>query len=202
MATTELKTTQTATEVVNGGGGGTTNSEYIDSWNPLNNTINYQALQPLPGLEDKNIDLGVYLKGVFNFGIGIASALAVLMIVIGGFQYMTQEAISGKTDAKIKIQNAVIGLILALTSYLILYTLDKDLVTFDFEEKLPAIEKIEGSTSSSGQTDEKNPNTWKCFEGTPTRCYCQGSDCYLSGEADYIETPYKTGMCCKVYNTQ
>jgi hypothetical protein len=50
------------------------------------------------------------------------------MIVIGGVQYMGDESIFGKTEAKSKIFSAVLGLIIALGSYALLNTINPDLL--------------------------------------------------------------------------
>ena len=92
--------------------------------------IKYDLLeQSLPGVKSDN--LGVYLGGIFKLAIGIATVLAVLMIIIGGFQYITSEAISSKGDAKKRINDALLGLVLVLASWLILNTINTDLVNFN-----------------------------------------------------------------------
>jgi len=75
--------------------------------------------------------LGIYLQGLFNLGIGIASALAVIMIVIGGIQYMLTGSIAKKGQAKETINAAILGLVLALVAFTVLKTINKDLVAFD-----------------------------------------------------------------------
>lgn len=74
--------------------------------------------------------LGVFLGQVFNFGIAAAVALAVIIIIWGGIEYMTTDSWSGKDEGKKKIQDAFYGLGLALASYLILYTINPCLVIF------------------------------------------------------------------------
>lgn len=93
----------------------------------------YTPLSPLPhttqgaiGKETTNINL--YLLGMFKLLIGVAGVLAVIMIVIGGIQYMSTDAISGKLDGKGKIQQAIGGLLLAVLSYLLLQTINPNLL--------------------------------------------------------------------------
>jgi len=62
--------------------------------------------------------------------------LAVLRVITGGFKYMTTEAIGAKGDARETIQGAVFGLILLLGSWLILNTVNPqilDLSALQFE---------------------------------------------------------------------
>jgi hypothetical protein len=79
--------------------------------------------------EDK---LGVYLNIMINLFIGLCAVAAVIMIVIGGIEYSTSELVSGKAAAKDRIQSALLGLLLALCSYLILYTINPDLLNTNF----------------------------------------------------------------------
>jgi hypothetical protein len=94
----------------------------------------YHFLAPLPGQEDFNPtgegggDLGKYLNVMIKLFIGICAVLAVIMIVIGGLEYMTNELVSEKADGKNKIKAAVFGLILALGAWTLLYTINPDLL--------------------------------------------------------------------------
>jgi hypothetical protein len=72
--------------------------------------------------------LSKYINIVIKTLIGIAAVLAVIMIVMGGIEYMTSELISSKEEGRHRITNAVIGLLIALGAYLILYTINPDLL--------------------------------------------------------------------------
>jgi hypothetical protein len=75
--------------------------------------------------------LAEYLAGIYRYAIGIAGAVAVIMIVIAGFQWATS---GGSPDvigaAKERITNAVTGLLLVLCSYSLLYAINPELVQF------------------------------------------------------------------------
>ncbi len=94
----------------------------------------YHFLAPLPGgvtfdpTKDGGGDLGKYLNLMIKLFIGICAVLAVIMIVIGGLEYMTNELISHKEHGKEKILGAIFGLVLALGAYTILYTINPDLL--------------------------------------------------------------------------
>lgn len=104
----------------------------------------YTLLAPLPltgGELVTKITPANYVSGFIKLLIGIAAVLAVFMIVWGGFEYVLTEAVASKTDAKDRITKAILGLLLALSSYLILNTINPDLVNFrlDFKSyKAPA----------------------------------------------------------------
>ncbi len=75
-----------------------------------------------------------YVKGLYIFGVAIAAGLAVIMIVIGGIEMSTVDAMSGKIDGggRKKINAALSGLALALLSYLILSTINVNLLSSNF----------------------------------------------------------------------
>ena len=72
--------------------------------------------------------LGGFLSQAFQFGLAIAAALAVIMIVWGGVEIMLSESVFKKEDGKKKIQDAIWGLLLALVSWLILYTINPNIL--------------------------------------------------------------------------
>lgn len=90
----------------------------------------YALLESIPGVSAGSApSLSTYLRAVFLTGIGLAGVLAVLMIVIGGIQYIgSGMSPSGKTDARDRITNAIMGLLLALLSWIILNTINPNLV--------------------------------------------------------------------------
>ncbi|MCK5021854.1 MAG: hypothetical protein KAR54_01225 [Candidatus Pacebacteria bacterium] len=105
--------------------------------NATTKTVEYTLLESsLPNIPDKTSNIGEYLQGIFILGVGLASVLAVLMIVIGGFKYMTAEASPFSIEeAKKNITNAILGLILILASWLLLNTISPDLINFNLNLK-------------------------------------------------------------------
>jgi hypothetical protein len=98
---------------------------------PINDTSKpdiYKLLAPIGTLKEAPTDIGTYFNTIFNIAIGLCGVLAVIMIVIGGVQYMGDESVFGKTDAKDRIYNAVLGLLIALGSFALLNTINPDLL--------------------------------------------------------------------------
>lgn len=96
--------------------------------------VDYTLLEPLPGIESVSTrGFGEYLSSMFSLAISVAAILAVVQLSIAGFKYLTEESFTGKTDARKKITNAFIGLILLLSSYLLLRTINPDLVENEFD---------------------------------------------------------------------
>ncbi|HRH22751.1 MAG TPA: hypothetical protein PLB51_02030 [Candidatus Paceibacterota bacterium] len=96
--------------------------------------VDYTSLTTIPGVSEKNKDLPSpqnLVLGIYTVAIGIGSILAVVMVIIGGIKYTVMESFGAKTDAKKQITSAFLGLVLLLGSYLILKTINKDLVNFN-----------------------------------------------------------------------
>ncbi len=100
-------------------------------------SASYTLLEPLPciggdncksGDTIKKIDIQTYILYLFKLMVAVAVFLAIVMITWGGFTYMTSEAIPAKIDAKSTITNALLGLLGALGSYLLVATIDPRLV--------------------------------------------------------------------------
>ncbi|MEK7662304.1 MAG: hypothetical protein AAB355_02295 [Patescibacteria group bacterium] len=110
----------------------------------------YTLLQKLPDIGGSVAPDSVssYLQFLFSFGIGIAIALSVIMIVIGGAQYLSTDAVFGKSEGKKKIIDALWGLLLALCSYLILYTINPNLLNLNL-----SIKQLTGATGPTGRLD-------------------------------------------------
>ena len=93
--------------------------------------LQYQPLEPLPspsGIPVNSSDLGQYLQNIIQLIIGIAGVLAVIMIVLGGVQYLSTDAINQKSEGRKKIGNALWGLLLAALAWLILNTINPKLL--------------------------------------------------------------------------
>lgn len=75
--------------------------------------------------------IGEYFAAIFNWLMAIVGGVATVMVMIGGFIYLTAAGDQGRVSkAKEMISNALVGLLLAVGSYLILYTINPDLVSF------------------------------------------------------------------------
>lgn len=71
-----------------------------------------------------------YVAGLYRYSLNLGGVIATVMIVIGGFQYLTAGGDASRVKAgKQRITDAVIGLFLLVGSYVILNTINPDLVT-------------------------------------------------------------------------
>lgn len=83
-----------------------------------------QALQ-------NNGNLSQYLNDIFTVAISFGAIAAVVRITWGGFLYMGTDMWDKKGRAKQIISDAVIGLLILLGIYLILYQINPDLLNFN-----------------------------------------------------------------------
>ena len=74
-----------------------------------------------------------------------AAAMAFFMITLGGIWYATSDAISGKSQGKEWVTNAIWGLLLVIGAYVILNTINPKILTFSLEIPRPEI-----ATSTAG----------------------------------------------------
>lgn len=110
--------------------------------------LGYSFLEPIPGVVSNDTP-GKYLQGMIKVVIGITTALAVLMITIAGIEHIAGAGNESKrTAAKEKMWGALLGLILAVTSYLILNTINPDLLKLDLNTKSSV--STGGSSVSTG----------------------------------------------------
>lgn len=138
---------------------------YPDKVCTTDGTCTYKLLAPIGGFLGEN---GVYilkrndskslcalLNSWFRIGIALAGLLAVVMIVIGGIQYATTDAMTDKSGGKEKIMNALWGLLLALTTYLILNTVNPALTNCEIQAKPVVLDNL--TINSAALTASGNP---------------------------------------------
>lgn len=106
--------------------------------------------------------LGTYLNMMIKIIIGLAAIAAVIMITMGGIQYMTTELISSKEEGKDRIKNALLGLLLLLGSYTILFTINPDLLNTTLkidDAKIYALDEPEVETAREAVRTNEIPPT-------------------------------------------
>lgn len=120
---------------------------YIDPQTDTTKSDVYTFLAPLTSEKTAPNDIGIYFNWIFTLAIGLCGALAVIMIVIGGVQYMGEESIFGKTEAKKQITHAILGLLIALGAFALLNTINPDLLNTSINIKSVSAE-IGGDTDA------------------------------------------------------
>lgn len=100
----------------------------------------------IPGSCTNPCPFGNYLNIIIKLVIGIAAVLAMVMIVMGGIEYMTSELVSGKEAGKETITHAILGLLIALGAFLILNTINPQLLNACLDKLPIATIEIGGDT--------------------------------------------------------
>ncbi len=102
----------------------------------------YVLLEPIGNLESVDISadagedqgIGGFINFMFEIGIGVAGVMGVVMLVIYGFQYAANDKnIATFEVLKGKITNVILGLLLLLGTFIILRTINPDLLIVDPE---------------------------------------------------------------------
>jgi hypothetical protein len=95
---------------------------------------NYQQLAPItdPGTKQpiNTSSFPGYLQSAYRIGIGACFVLGVIMFTWAGIEYIVSESMNTKTEANKRMIAALTGLAIALVSYILLYTINPDLLLF------------------------------------------------------------------------
>lgn len=107
-------------------------------------SFNYTPMEEIPGF-GRPSDFFSYILAIYRFGLWTIGIAALLMITIGGYMYITSAANKNNVGkAKTIITDAIVGLILAMVSYLLLYVINPELV------RLSPLPLMSGSTGAGG----------------------------------------------------
>lgn len=92
----------------------------------------YQPLTSIPFVPTgTDVTLAELFNGFFILTIIAGALIAVVKISIAGFKWMMTDSITTKSDAKADITGALLGLAILLSTYVVLYQINKDLVNLD-----------------------------------------------------------------------
>ncbi len=103
--------------------------------------LGYTPLEPIPGITpgaNGVYDLtspggfSKFINAIFTILITGGALLAVLMLTIGGVQYMTASSVGNKTQGLDRARAAIYGILLIAATWLILNTINPHLLNFDF----------------------------------------------------------------------
>jgi len=176
--------------------------------------MDYDKIQPTGTTKP----LGEYIKGIYNYGIGIVAILATVVMMIGGFQWIIAGGSGEKIgEAKAWITAALSGLVLALSSYMILSMINPGLVKLQVLEikpikSTPEIAEVLCCDSSGGKIESIEVHDATTDKITSKKCpeessncddYCSlredGDNCSSGGyciSGKCVTTPGKEGEPC------
>jgi hypothetical protein len=162
----------------------------------------YTALEPLPlgpnysncyGAANAECRTPVNFQGLvsasFKLLLGAGAAIAIVMLILGALTYMFSDIVKNKATALARIRGAMWAIVLLVSSYLILNTINPDLVTFKLNLSSinspfnpsaapPALQNQEAINNAALQQCQNQSNTtrlctWHYREtGSSGECLC------------------------------
>lgn len=145
-------------------------------------------------------NLALYLSTLYTYGLQIVGMLAVFMIILGGIKYLTAGGDASRTkSAKDNMTNATIGLVLALATYLILNTINPDLLKFKPISPPPISRAVIQSANWCEDLDARytvDPAMGTCgSQGKVTAV--QAGTKVINDSCDFKKCPNKNQTCSK-----
>lgn len=105
---------------------------------PPQTLINYPEIEGTQPVAF-GMSLPQLIRYVYLFAVGICGAIALMAILLGAIKYIGAAGNASRiADAKEQIVSAILGVIILLSSYIILYTINPDLVTIGLS--LPSVD--------------------------------------------------------------
>jgi hypothetical protein len=142
--------------------------------------IQYTPLEPIPGINTSSTDVPKFLKAMYGILISLGGVVAVGLIVWGGIVYMTSEIADKKTSARKRIQGAFWGLLLLISSYLAINTINPQLLEFRF------LNSIGGSGAANATTNPEITNLQKITNADISDCENAGKHLVTQSDGSWI----------------
>lgn len=175
----------------------------------------FQPIVPLPGVTSE-MTFGEYINQIFTLVISLSAILAVLVIIYGGFEYMTSSAGISKKNGMERIQGAVTGLLLLLSITLMLRIINPCLL------EINALSRVsQGTPSGNCQTTTTTtdtgtgtqtgqpptntsytPPTNSCIRLQPTQCVNGASPIIKCLSGGVFTAPPENGGCTPAATTR
>ena len=107
---------------------------------PFEGSVDITAIEP------ETTGIAEYINKIYNSALGLGALAALIMITAGGIYYAVSGTINKKQEGKDIIQSAILGLVLLLGAFIVLRTINPQLV----ELSEPDVEyvKLKGTTLS------------------------------------------------------
>lgn len=120
--------------------------------------LNSFAVVSLPDLNSVQ-DIGQFIGQIYTFSLYVVGIVVFVRFIWAGWLYFAAAGNVGKSDnAKTMMTNAVIGVVLLFSAYLILYVINPDLVSHKFDQLVvPAGNATGSTTGNNGNNPPGNP---------------------------------------------
>ena len=159
--------------------------------------LTYTPLEEIPGF-GKPTSYTEYVLAIYNFGLWTVGISAVLMISFGAFMYITSAGNSSTTGkAKGIISDAIAGVVLALASYVLIYTINPTLLNINSPSLL--VGGISGGSGSA--TLGTSSGTGSTSKGYTNACPDSGSTTPIDYSKATSDSAIKSDSTCDHYDT-
>lgn len=173
----------------------------------------YQPVVQIPGLDPNTQGTDQYVNALYLLAITIAALLAVVKIIFGGVKWMLSDVVTDKASAKKDMWGAVLGLLIVLSTVLILNTINPNLTKLNFLENATPLNVTLSNNSPDAQTpdhllpdDDENLTLIPCeTNNSVTSCESAVAKCQnMNGSSNvshanngklYCYTPKSGGSC-------
>jgi hypothetical protein len=120
---------------------------------------------PMHTKVEKTTNLGQFIKYLYEWGIALGGVATFIAFVIAGFQYITSIG-NPQTmkDAIDRIKSAMFGLVLLLSAYVLLNTINPELTSFHLDPFNPTVIGDFFQHCEEGGADACNPG-YECKSG-------------------------------------
>lgn len=108
-----------------------------------------------------------YLNALYAISISIAALLAVIKIIIAGVKYMLSDVVTSKSAAIKDIQGALLGIIIIVMAWVILYVINPDIL--NSELNFDDIREIDIAAPITPTSIEQHRRTIEAASGTVAR---------------------------------
>lgn len=147
----------------------------------LAQSFDYTPLENIPGSNLTGpTDFYTYVSAIYKFGIWAVGIVALFMLVFGGYTYITSAGNNSSMEtAKKIITDAIVGIIMALTAYLLLYVINPDLVKM---KRLTPVAGVATPTVPGAPTTPTVPGAGTCSTLSTGPCSVENlkSACFSS----------------------
>lgn len=151
----------------------------------------YIPLEPLYGLPTSygpNQGQGSFVSLIgnsFKLLIGAGGLVAIVMIVLGALTYMFSDIAGNKKKSLDRIRGAMWAIVLLVSSYLILVTINPDLVKFSLDLGIPDNYNTTPNLSGNATPDPIQVKPDQLQEGE-RKCSQQGGTLHLKSDGTYL----------------
>jgi hypothetical protein len=151
------------------------------------------GLPPIAGQPSPSEGLPQYINYLFIFGLGLIAFLALVQMMAGGLTYILAAGNVAKVEtAKDTIKQALLGLGLLLVSYLLLRTINPDLVNLRNPNLTPTEFKGEAPTGPDEPPQPGRPSVFIYSVMSPLACTDMGGQISSPCQTYCLATP---GLC-------